>query len=93
MRLTSVLENALVVPQKASFEIQDKNFVFVVDKNNIVKMRSFKPKMRYAHYYVVASGLKVGDRVIYEGVQSVKVGMKIIPQEINLKGREVSLNK
>jgi len=93
VRLTSSIENALIVPQKASFEIQDKNFVYVVDSTNQVKMRSFTPKLRYSHYYIVASGLKVGEKIVYEGVQSVKDGMKIIPKNLDFAGTEVSLAK
>ncbi|MBO9571684.1 MAG: efflux RND transporter periplasmic adaptor subunit, partial [Chitinophagaceae bacterium] len=42
--LETSMSNALMIPQKAVMEIQDKSFVFVVEKNNKVKMKSFVPK-------------------------------------------------
>jgi membrane fusion protein (multidrug efflux system) len=82
IRLTSNMNYALLVPQKATFEIQDKTYVFVVNKNNQVKMRSFVPLTRFSDYYIVQSGLKAGDKVVFEGIQKIKDGMKIIPEMI-----------
>jgi RND family efflux transporter MFP subunit len=83
-RLTTAVENAIIIPQKATFEIQDKTFVFVVDKNNLIQMRAFKPGRRVAQYYIVESGLKPGENIVYEGVQSVRQGSKIKPVKMNL---------
>jgi membrane fusion protein, multidrug efflux system len=80
--LTNPIDNALLVPQKAVFEIQDKNYVFVVDSANQVKMRSFTPEIRLSHFYIVNAGLKEGDRIVYEGLQTVKDGSKIEPRMI-----------
>lgn len=80
IRLANEVDNAILVPQKAVFEIQDKNYVFVVDKANKVKMRSFVPKSRLSHYYLVQSGLAPGDRIVYEGIQSIRDGMQITPR-------------
>lgn len=82
VRLTNEVENALLVPQKAVFEIQDKNYVFVVDKANKVKMRSFVPSSRHNKYYLVQSGLQPGERVVYEGIQNIREGMQIVPRPI-----------
>ncbi|RPD51760.1 MULTISPECIES: efflux RND transporter periplasmic adaptor subunit [Chitinophagaceae] len=80
--LETAVEGALMLPQKAVFEIQDKNYVYVVDKQNKVKMKSFTPKTRLSHYYIVQSGLQPGERIVYEGVQSLRDGMEIIPQPV-----------
>jgi membrane fusion protein, multidrug efflux system len=84
IRLTNRVANALLVPQKATFEIQDKNYVFVVDDKNQVTMRSFVPRNRVSHFYVVESGLKPGEKVVYEGTQSLKEGMTITPRLIEI---------
>ena len=78
------LKNALIIPQKRTFEIQDKTFVFVVDKDNMVQTRAFKPGRRVAQYYIVEAGLKPGERIVYEGVQSIRQGAKIKPVKMNL---------
>jgi membrane fusion protein (multidrug efflux system) len=82
IRITNQINNALIVPQKSTFEIQDKNYVFVVDDKNMVSMKSFVPKIRFSDYYIVESGLMPGEKVVYEGVQKVKDGMKIVPQYV-----------
>lgn len=82
IRLPNVVSDALLVPQKAVFEVQDKNYVFVVDKANKVKSRSFVPQARVGLNYIVRSGLEPGDRVVYEGIQNVHDGDQIIPEAV-----------
>ncbi|WP_211330029.1 efflux RND transporter periplasmic adaptor subunit [Deminuibacter soli] len=81
--LNTAMENALLVPQKAVFEIQDKSFVYVVGKDNRVKQRSFVPKTRIADCYIVQSGLLPGDKVVFEGIQSLQEGVAIDPQLVS----------
>ncbi len=83
IQLVSNLTSKLLVPQKSVLEIQDKSFVFVVDKNNKVKMQSFTPELRISEYYVVHSGLNEGDKIVYEGVQNIRDGAEIKPRMIN----------
>lgn len=69
--------NALVIPQKVTYEIQDKKYVFVVDKNNVVKSREIKITGEMPDLYVVKSGISENDRILLEGVQKVKEDDKI----------------
>ncbi|MCU0354258.1 MAG: efflux RND transporter periplasmic adaptor subunit, partial [Cytophagales bacterium] len=64
IRLANEVENAVLLPQKSVFEVQDKNYVFVVDASNTVQTREFKPGSRISHFYIVREGLKPGDRVV-----------------------------
>lgn len=80
--MTHDLKNVLVVPQKSTFEVQDKINVYVVDAQNVVHIKSFVPRLRMPHLYIVESGLSAEDRIIYEGIQMVNEGDKIIPQFI-----------
>ena len=82
IRLTNTLPMALLVPQKAVFEIQDKNYVYVVDKANTVHMRSFQPQARSGPCYVVKEGLRPGERVVYEGAPGLKNGQRINPHPV-----------
>ena len=82
VKLFNKIENALLVPQKATFELQDKTCVFMVDANNKAVLKSFVPKTRIDHYYLVESGLKPGDKIIYEGIQGVRDGMQIKPLSV-----------
>lgn len=84
IKLTNDVDEALVLPQKAAFEIQDKNYVFVVDKANKVKMRNFTPKARLNDFYIIESGLKKGETIVYEGIQNIKDGMQVSPEMVSL---------
>jgi len=84
VRLETTLKDAVIVPQKATFEIQDKTYVYVVDQNNEVKMQSITPKLRFSHFYIVEEGVAPGDKVVYEGIQDMKDGMKISPTAVAL---------
>jgi RND family efflux transporter MFP subunit len=84
IRLTNSLPEALLLPQKAVFEIQDKNYVYVVDKVGTVRMRNFHPQTRTGDFYVVKDGLKAGEQVVYEGVAGLKDGQKITPRPVTL---------
>jgi membrane fusion protein (multidrug efflux system) len=66
------LKNALIIPQKSTYELQDKIYVYVVDKNNIVSSRLIKISQKFNNMYVVESGLSADDKIVYEGIQGVK---------------------
>jgi membrane fusion protein (multidrug efflux system) len=82
VRLFNTIKDALLIPQKATFELQDKTCVYLVDNNNKVVLRSFKPLTRIDHYYLIESGLKPGDRIVYEGIQTIRDGMNIKPLSV-----------
>lgn len=84
IRLYNRIENVIFVPQKSVFEIQDKNYVYVLDANNQVKMKNFTPKTRFSHYYIVESGLEPGDKIVYEGIQNLQEGMRIDPEPVEM---------
>jgi len=85
VQLTINLKNAMLIPQKATFEIQDKFYVFVVDSNNVVKARNISIKQSLPHLYVIESGLSTKDKIIYEGIQNVKEGDKITTEFLSMK--------
>lgn len=71
------IKNALIIPQKATFEIQDKIYVYVLDQNNTVKSRNISIKQKLPNLYVIESGLSVNEKILLEGIQSVKEDEKI----------------
>jgi membrane fusion protein (multidrug efflux system) len=84
IRLTTTLPKALLLPQKSVFEIQDKNYVYVVDPQGVVHMRNFVPQTRTGDFYVVKQGLKAGERVVHEGASSLKDKQRISPRPVAL---------
>ncbi len=81
--ITTPINNALIIPQKATFELQDKIYVYVVDSNNIVHSRNIVVKQRLSNIYIVESGISKSDRILVEGIQLVKEDEKIIPKVIS----------
>ncbi|MFY8190332.1 MAG: efflux RND transporter periplasmic adaptor subunit [Bacteroidia bacterium] len=77
------LKNALLIPQKATFEIQDKFYVFVIDKDNKVRTRNIQIGMRLPHLFLINGGLSSNDVILYEGIQNVKDGDQITPEMEN----------
>jgi membrane fusion protein (multidrug efflux system) len=77
VQMTIPAKNALLIPQKATYEIQDKLFVFVIDKNNTVQSRQIAIAGALPDLFVVQSGLTVNDKILLEGVQKVKDGDKV----------------
>jgi membrane fusion protein, multidrug efflux system len=84
--LTTVAGGVVMVPQKSVFEIQDKNYVYVVDKNNKVSTKNIIPGSRLGSAYLVREGLNAGDRILFEGNQTISEGQIIKPKEITWDG-------
>ncbi|SHE79602.1 efflux RND transporter periplasmic adaptor subunit [Pedobacter caeni] len=79
------LRNALIIPQKATYEIQDKMYVFVVGKDQVVHSRNITVAAEMPDMYVVSSGLSERDNILLEGVQKVKDDEKIRSEHIEAK--------
>lgn len=72
VRMTMPLKNAMIIPQKATYEVQDKIYVFVIGKNNKLESRNITIAGQLPDLYVVTSGLSDGDKILLEGIQKVK---------------------
>lgn len=82
-RVRAVVRNkqgALVVPQRAVADLQGKSMVAVVNADDTVSIRMVKPAETIGQDWVIDSGLKPGERVIVEGIQKVKNGVKVQPK-------------
>jgi membrane fusion protein (multidrug efflux system) len=85
IRIPQVHENVLVIPQQITSEIQDKRFVYVVGKDNKVSGVSITATSTDdGQYFLVSKGLKAGDRVILEGIPTLREGMVITPKEADV---------
>jgi membrane fusion protein (multidrug efflux system) len=67
-----MVKNALIIPQKTTFEVLDKKFVFVIDKKGIVNSREIRVALEIPHLYVISDGLEEGEMVLVEGLRKVK---------------------
>ena len=85
IRLLKKYENAIVIPQKSTFEIQDKLYVYVLNKKNELEVRNIETNYRLPHLFIISKGLREGDKILFEGIQNVKNGLNIKPDFISMK--------
>ena len=78
LRIPSIYENAIVIPQKATYDIQDRKMVFTVDADNIVHATVIKELNNTGDSFIIDWGLKEGDRIVLDGIGKVKDGERII---------------
>lgn len=75
--MTEAIHDGVIIPQKATFEILDKKYVYVIDKDQKVRSREIKVGAEMEDLFVVTSGLTGNDKILLEGLRKVKEGDKI----------------
>ncbi|WBA43401.1 efflux RND transporter periplasmic adaptor subunit [Hymenobacter canadensis] len=75
--MTVPLKNAVIIPQKATFEVLEKKFVYVVDAQNKVHQTEVTVASEMPDLYIISAGLKATDKIMLEGIRKVKEGDKI----------------
>ncbi|HEY0298985.1 MAG TPA: efflux RND transporter periplasmic adaptor subunit [Arachidicoccus sp.] len=73
-----------IVPQEATFEIQDKSYVFIVGDSNKIVSKQINIAQNAGTYYVVNSGVKANDKIVFSGFGTLSDGAVIQPQAISL---------
>jgi len=86
------LKNATVIPQRATFEILDKRYVYVVDKENVAHQRWIQIQHELEDIFVIKTGLDVNDKIVLEGVRQVHDGQELEDCEFR-KPAEVLANQ
>ncbi|MCS5490682.1 efflux RND transporter periplasmic adaptor subunit [Algoriphagus limi] len=81
------VENGLIVPQRTVSEFQGRFFVFKVDSNNVISRYEVEILGKYKDYFLIKSGVSDGDRVVLEGLQMVRNGMTIEPEEVEFQSQ------
>lgn len=81
VRIPMKIDTAILVPQSATYELQDKRFVNVLDKNNKVKSQAIEVMQNTpGQFYVVQNGLSKGSKIVLEGAGTLKEGTVIKPK-------------
>lgn len=70
-------KNAILIPQKSTFEVLEKKYVFVIDPSNTVHSREITIESEMPDLYIIKSGLKENEKILLEGIRKVKDGDKI----------------
>jgi membrane fusion protein (multidrug efflux system) len=86
VQLHRTLHDAIVIPQRSMYEILDKQYVFVVDKDNVVHQREIVVQDELEDLFILKEpfkvkdklvGLKPGEKIVFEGVRQVRDGDKV----------------
>lgn len=81
IRISKTVKDAIVIPQAATFEIQGQTFAFVLQSDNSVKQQSIQvTPVPDGKSFIVNAGLNINDKIVVNGIQNLKDGMKIKPQ-------------
>ncbi len=71
------MHDATVIPIRAAYEIMDKWYVYVVDKDDVVHQREIVIQNELDDIFVIKKGLDVNDRIVFEGVRQIHDGEKV----------------
>jgi len=81
VRIPQFMDSVIIIPQKTSFELQGKHFVYIVGADNKVHNTEIEVLVgNLKDSYVVTSGLKAGDQVVFEGIASLRNDAEIKPK-------------
>jgi membrane fusion protein, multidrug efflux system len=72
-------KSAILIPQRAVQELQGTYNVFVVGNDSVAQIRAIKPGNRVGSDWVITDGLEPADRIVVEGLQKVRDGVKVRP--------------
>jgi membrane fusion protein (multidrug efflux system) len=81
VRLLREHKGAILVPQSATIEIQDRVFVYTVGKDNKLARQAITVIGTSGNQYLVKDGVKAGDKIVLTGVDRLKEGMEIKPEK------------
>lgn len=83
-----VLHNAVVIPQRATFEILDKRYVYLVGDDNVARQHEIEVENELEDIFVVKGGVKEGDKFVLEGVREVRDGDPVEPGDSEFRPPE-----
>lgn len=83
--MTKPYKNALIIPQKATFEILDQTYVYVINKQGKLEQRLIHVEASLPHLFIIKDGLKGDETILLEGLRKVHAGEGV---EIDLRSPE-----
>ncbi|MDJ1497188.1 efflux RND transporter periplasmic adaptor subunit [Cytophagaceae bacterium DM2B3-1] len=84
VRMPNLYNTAMVIPQEATFELQDQVLVFTVTDSNKVVSRPVQIADQSGNYYLVGNGIKAGEQIVFAGHNRLRDGALIKPQRVSL---------
>jgi len=77
LRLPTIYKNVIIIPQKATYDIQDKKMTFTIDADNVVHATNIKVLNNTSDSFIIDEGLTEGDKIVLDGVGKIRDGDKI----------------
>jgi membrane fusion protein (multidrug efflux system) len=93
--VTRTLKDAIVIPERATYENLDKRYVYVVDQDAVAHRREIVVQNEIDDKLVINQGVGVGDRIVLEGIRQVRDGEKVeyeVRSQRKAQSREAHLN-
>jgi len=84
IKFPTQIKSAILLPQKSTFELQGKRFVYVVGKEDKVKSKEVIVSETVGNQIIVQSGVEAGEVIVNDGLIKLREGMQIIPNSIGL---------
>lgn len=78
--LSTKIKNALIIPQKATFEILDKKYVYLLDSSNILHAKQVQIAEELQHIFIIEGGLNQSDKILLDGLRKVRENDHISPK-------------
>jgi membrane fusion protein, multidrug efflux system len=75
--ISRVQDNAIVIPQRATFEVLQKRYVYVLDKDDVAHQREITIQNELEDMFIIKNGLGVNDKIVLEGIRQVRDGDKV----------------
>jgi len=82
VRLEQRREEAILVPQESTYELQEKIFVYTLADSNKVRSTAITVSGRSGTSYLVKDGVKSGDKIVFTGISNLRDGMTITPRPV-----------
>jgi membrane fusion protein, multidrug efflux system len=86
-RIKVILEeitNGLLIPQRCVRELQGTHQVYVLNGNNEIELRNVELSVKVGGMWMIDSGLKAGETVVFEGLNLVRPGQKVQPEKVEI---------
>jgi membrane fusion protein (multidrug efflux system) len=77
VHIRRTLQNVIVIPQRATFELNDKRYVLVVGKDDVAHLRAIEVRLESGEVFVISKGLDAKDKFILEGFRQVRDGERV----------------
>ncbi|MEP6749710.1 MAG: efflux RND transporter periplasmic adaptor subunit [Bacteroidota bacterium] len=79
LQIPVTIENAIVIPQRSTYELQGKHFVYLVNNDKVISTEIEVLNMAASQYFVVTAGLQAGDTIVYESTSALQDSTVIKP--------------